>query len=162
VYQGLTRRFFIPPAPGLSLILLSTLLLKTFPHGTIYDALFFVCLAGALFACFWFENYPSRIFRGNIGALSVGAAIGALIVTRGFIIRGFIMLIPHTVNFLMYVWWRLDKVKYPLVKFGRIQDDGIIDVPNALTLKEVLPYYFRMTEKQGATRWMHSLHCSAG
>ena len=137
-------------APGLSLILLSTLLLKTFLYGNVYNALFFVCLAGALFAYFWFENYPARIFWGNIGALSVGAAIGALIVTQGFIISGFIMLIPHTVNFLMYLWWRLNKTKYPFVKFGGVRDDGTIEVPNPLTLKWVLPYYFRMTEKQGA------------
>ena len=137
-------------APGLSLILLSTLLLKTFLYGNIYNALFFVCVGGALFAYFWFENYPARIFWGNIGALSVGGAIGALIVTQGFIISGFIMLIPHTVNFLMYVWWRLHKQKYPLVKFGSARDDGTIEVPNPLTLKWVLPYYFRITEKQGA------------
>jgi UDP-N-acetylglucosamine--dolichyl-phosphate N-acetylglucosaminephosphotransferase len=137
-------------APGLSLILLSTLLLKTFLYGSIYNALFFVCLAGALFAYFWFENYPARIFWGNIGALSVGAAIGALIVTQGFILSGFVMLIPHTVNFLMYLWWRLNIRKYPFAKFGSARDDGTIAAPYPLTLKWVLPYYFRMTEKQGA------------
>ena len=137
-------------APGLSLILLSTLLLKTFMEGNIYDALFFICLTGALLAYFFFENYPARIFWGNIGALSIGAAIGALIVTQGFVISGFIMLIPHTVNFLMYVYWRLNQAKYPMAKFGGIRDDGTVEVPNPLTLKWVLPYYFRMTERQGA------------
>jgi len=137
-------------APGLSLIILSTLVLKTIMSGNIYNALFFVCLTGALLAYFWFENYPARILWGNIGALSVGAAIGSLIVTQGFIISGFIMLIPHTVNFLMYVYWRLNKRKYPMVKFGSERDDGTIEVPNPLTLKWVLPYYFRMTERQGA------------
>jgi UDP-N-acetylglucosamine--dolichyl-phosphate N-acetylglucosaminephosphotransferase len=101
-------------------------------------------------AYFFFEHYPSRIFWGNIGALSVGAAIGCLIVTQNFLISGFIMLIPHTVNFLMYVYWRMHTQKYPLVKFGHIRDDGTIEVPNPLMLKWVLPYYFRMTEKQGA------------
>jgi UDP-N-acetylglucosamine--dolichyl-phosphate N-acetylglucosaminephosphotransferase len=137
-------------APGLSLILLSMLLLKTIFFGNIFNALFFVCLTGALLAYFFFENYPARIFWGNIGALSVGAAIGALIVTQGFIISGFIMLIPHTVNFLMYVYWRLNKTKYPMAKFGKVREDGTLEVPNPLTLKWVLPYYFRMTERQGA------------
>jgi UDP-N-acetylglucosamine--dolichyl-phosphate N-acetylglucosaminephosphotransferase len=151
-------------APGLSLILLSTLVLKTLMSGTIYNALFFVCLTGALLAYFWFENYPARIFWGNIGALSVGAAIGALIVTQGFIISGFIMLIPHTVNFLMYVYWRLNVTKYPMVKFGRERDDGTIEVPNPLTLKWVLPYYFRMTERQGAYAMygLTALFCAIG
>jgi UDP-N-acetylglucosamine--dolichyl-phosphate N-acetylglucosaminephosphotransferase len=137
-------------APGLSLIVLFTLLLKTLVEGNIYNALFFVSLTGGLLAYFWFENYPARIFWGNIGALSVGAAIGCLIVTQGFLISGFIMLIPHTVNFLMYVYWRMNTQKYPMAKFGRERDDGTIEVPNPLTLKWVLPYYFRVTEKQGA------------
>ena len=137
-------------APGLSLIILATLILKTIVDGNIYNALFFVCLTGGLLAYFWFENYPARIFWGNIGALSVGAAIGCLIVTQGFLISGFIMLIPHTVNFLMYVYWRMNTKKYPMAKFGHERDDGTIEVPNPLTLKWVLPYYFRITEKQGA------------
>ncbi len=137
-------------APGLSLILLITLILKTVFFGNIVNALFFVCMAGALLAYFFFENYPARIFWGNVGALSVGAAIGALIVTQGFILSGFIMLIPHTVNFLMYVYWRLNFNRYPFKKFGREREDGTLEVPNPLTLKWVLPYYFRMTERQGA------------
>jgi UDP-N-acetylglucosamine--dolichyl-phosphate N-acetylglucosaminephosphotransferase len=134
-------------APGLSLIVLATLLVKAYFFGNIYNALFIVCLTGAVAGYFLFEKYPSRIFWGNVGALSTGAAIGCMIVTQGFIISGFIMLIPHTVNFLMYVYWRLNFREYPFVKFGRERDDGTLEVPNPLTLKWVFPYYFRMTER---------------
>lgn len=133
-------------APGLSLVVLITLVYKAYFFGNIPDSLFILCLTGAVAGYFLFERYPSRIFWGNIGALSVGAAIGAMIVTQGFIISGFIMLIPHTVNFLLYVYWRVKKI--PPVKFGRIRDDGTLEVPNPLTLKWILPYYFRMTEKR--------------
>jgi UDP-N-acetylglucosamine--dolichyl-phosphate N-acetylglucosaminephosphotransferase len=134
-------------APGLSLIVLSTLVLKAYFFGNIYHALFILCLTGAVAAYFVFERYPSRIFWGNVGALSVGAAIGCMIVTQGFILSGFIMLIPHTVNFLLYVYWRLNVRTFPIAKFGKERDDGTLDVPNPLTLKWVLPYYFRMTER---------------
>jgi UDP-N-acetylglucosamine--dolichyl-phosphate N-acetylglucosaminephosphotransferase len=134
-------------APGLSFIILATLVLKTYFFGNIYNALFIVCLTGAVAAYFLFEKYPSRVFWGNIGALSVGAAIGCMIVTQGFIISGFIMLIPHTINFLQYVYWRLNIKKYPIAKFGKVRDDGTLEVPNPLTLKWILPYYFRMTER---------------
>ena len=132
-------------APGLSLMVLVTLVIKAFFHGDIFNSLFILCLTGALAGYFWFEKYPSRIFWGNIGALSVGAAIGAMIVTQGFIVSGFIMLIPHTINFLLYVYWRLKK--YPSAKFGKVRDDGTLEVPNPLTLKWILPYYHRVTEK---------------
>jgi UDP-N-acetylmuramyl pentapeptide phosphotransferase/UDP-N-acetylglucosamine-1-phosphate transferase len=143
-------------APGLSLIILATLVLKALSSGVINNALFIVCITGVVFAYFLFEKYPSRIFWGNIGALSVGAAIGCMIVTQGFIISGFIMLIPHTVNFLLYVYWRLMSSRYPAAKFGSPREDGTVQVPNPLTLKWVLPYYFRMSE-QKATYAMFSV-----
>jgi UDP-N-acetylglucosamine--dolichyl-phosphate N-acetylglucosaminephosphotransferase len=143
-------------APGLSLIVLTTLVLKAYFFGNITSALFIVCLTGVMLGYFWFEKYPSQIFWGNVGALSAGAAIGCMIVSQGFIVSGFIMLIPHTVNFLMYVYWRIRISRYPLTKFGTTHDDGTLQVPNPLTLKWVLPYYFRMTEK-GATYAMFAL-----
>jgi UDP-N-acetylglucosamine--dolichyl-phosphate N-acetylglucosaminephosphotransferase len=135
-------------APGLSLIVLVTLVYKAYFFGNVSNALFIICLTGAVAGYFLFERYPSRIFWGNVGALSIGAAIGAMIVSQGFIISGFVMLLPHTVNFLMYVYWRLKK--YPTVKFGTVREDGTLEVPNPLTLKWVLPYYFRMTEKRAS------------
>lgn len=137
-------------APGTSLIVLVTLILKSLFFGDISNALFIVCLTGALAGYFWFEKYPSRIFWGNVGALSVGAAIGAMMVTQGFVISGFIMLIPHVVNFLLYVYWRMNIRRYPMAKFGRVSKDGRLEVPNPLTLKWVLPYYTRMTEREGS------------
>lgn len=136
-------------APGLSLIILVTLILKTMVIGEITDILFIVSMTGSLAAYWIFEKYPARIFWGNIGALSVGAAIGATIVIEGFIFSGFVMLIPHVVNFLLYVYWRLHSIKYPIAKFGKIRSDGTLEVPNPLTLKWILPYYFPMTEQQG-------------
>ena len=135
-------------APGLSLIVLVTLVLKAFYFGTITNALFIVCLTGAVMAYFWFEKYPSRIFWGNIGALSIGAGIGCMMITQSFIVSGFIMLIPHTVNFLLYVYWRLRIKRYPTAKFGKVREDGTLEVPNPLTLKWILPYYFKMTEQK--------------
>lgn len=140
-------------AAGLSAILLSFLLIKSVMAGR--NCLFTLsCMLGALLGFLYYNWYPSRIFDGNVGALSIGAAIGVGIVACGFLVSGFIMLLPHTVNFLMYVYWRVmrklhpDDGRWKLVKFGRVRDDGTLEVPNALTLKWVLPYHFRMTEKQ--------------
>jgi len=54
----------------------------------------------------------------------------------------------------MYVYWRLMHRRHPedgrwkIAKFGHVRDDGTLEVPNCLTLKWVLPYYHRVTEKQ--------------
>lgn len=134
---------------GLSLIILFSLLIKSLTGGAlenINNVMAIFAVTGATLGFHLFERYPSRIFWGNIGSLTVGAAIGVLIVMQGYIISGFIMLIPHTVNFLLYVYWRIKK--YPQVKFGKLREDGTLDVPNPLTLKWVLPYRRRMTERQ--------------
>ncbi len=131
---------------GLSVIVLISLIIKSVMTGSIDTIIAIIAMAGATLGFYLFERYPARIFWGNVGSLTVGASLGVMIVMQGFIVSGFIMLIPHTINFLMYVYWRVKK--YPQVKFGRTRDDGTLEVPNNLTLKWVLPYYFRVTEKQ--------------
>ena len=139
---------------GLSVIVLISLIIKSLMAGDINNITAIIAIAGATLGFYLFERYPSRIFWGNIGSLTVGAAIGVMIVMQGYIVSGFIMLLPHTINFLMYVYWRVRK--YPQVKFGSLRDDGTLSVPNNLTLKWVLPYYRCVTERQ-ATYAMYAV-----
>ncbi|MCW3134942.1 MAG: hypothetical protein N2V78_11515 [Methanophagales archaeon] len=150
-------------ASGLSAILISTLLVKIAMKGG--DFIFLGCVLGAILGFLWYNWYPARVFLGNVGSLSVGAVIGYAIVAFGFFISGFIMLIPHTANFILYVYWRLmhkmrpEDERFKMVKFGRVREDGTIEVPNRLTLKWILPYYFKMTEKE-AVLAMYALTAS--
>ncbi|KKG67696.1 MraY family glycosyltransferase [Methanosarcina mazei] len=147
---------------GLAIIVLISLIIKSVLINDIENIISVVSVTGATLGFYFYERYPARIFWGNVGSLTVGASIGAIIVIQGFIISGFIMLIPHTVNFLMYVYWKIKK--YPAVKFGKIREDGTLDVPNNLTLKWVLPYYYRLNEKQAtyAMFLLTSVFCVAG
>jgi len=147
---------------GLSTIILIFLIIKSIIEGITQEILVISSITGAMMAFYWFNRYPSQIFEGNIGALAVGAAIGSTIIVQGFVVSGFVMLIPHTVNFLLYVYWRLmhwlrpnDK-KWSISKFGKVREDGTLEVPNPYTLKWVLPYYFKVSEKQ-ATYAMFAL-----
>lgn len=133
-------------ASGLSIIILISLIIKSVLLGDVQNIISIVAITGATIGFYFYEKHPARIFWGNVGSLTVGAAIGTIIVVQNFIISGFIMFIPHTINFLMYIYWKLKK--YPHVKFGKDRGDGILQVPNPLTLKWVLPYYYNMTEKQ--------------
>ncbi len=138
---------------GLNAILLTTLLIKSILLSK-EVVIMLSCVLGSTLAFLLFNKYPSKIFDGNVGALSMGAAVGVGIVASGFLVSGFVMLIPHTLNFLMYVYWRImhrlhpEDERWKMVKFGKVREDGTLEVPNSLTLKWVLPYYFRVTEKQ--------------
>ncbi|HOW14307.1 UDP-N-acetylglucosamine-1-phosphate transferase [Methanosarcina sp.] len=147
---------------GLAIIVLVSLIIKSVMINDIENIISVVAITGATLGFYFYERYPAKIFWGNVGSLTVGAAIGAIIVIQGFIISGFVMLIPHTINFLMYVYWKIKK--YPHVKFGKIREDGTLEVPNNLTLKWVLPYYYRLNEKQAtyAMFLLTSVFCVAG
>jgi len=154
---------------GLSAMLLFTLLIKSIMHGR--DTILTTsAVLGALLGFLYYNWYPSQIFEGNVGSLAIGAAIGVAIVANGFLVSGFIILIPHTVNFLMYVCWRVMRRLHPedkrweLVKFGRVRKDGTLEIPNPFTLKWVLPHYFRMTEKQVVLSMygLTGVFCAAG
>ena len=151
---------------GISSIVFFFLLVKSFMVGQIEYLGIFAAFFGANLA-FWTRNrYPSSIFEGNIGAMLIGAAMGTFIVFQGFLISGIIMLLPHTVNFLMYFYWRVRRKicrmhnipagEYDSFKFGRLREDGTISVPNRLTLKWLPPYYYPMTER-GVVRIMYAL-----
>jgi UDP-N-acetylglucosamine--dolichyl-phosphate N-acetylglucosaminephosphotransferase len=139
---------------GLSSIILVTLLLKSIYDGGTQDLVAIGGLTGAIVALWFFNRYPAQIFEGNTGSLMIGGGIGLLIIIQGYHFSGFVMLIPHTINFLMYVYWRIchrsaqDDPKYKITKFGRLRKDGTLRVPNQLTLKWVLPYKYKMTEQQ--------------
>jgi len=144
---------------GLSIIVLLTLIIKTIIDSSMSNILPAVSVLGALVGFFYYNKYPSRIFEGNIGSFAIGATIGALIIIKKYLISGFIILLPHTVNFLMYVYWRVKcwSLKragreigpyHSSIKFGSVKDDGTLLVRNRLTLKWVLPYHYPMKEWQ--------------
>ena len=139
---------------GTALIILSFLLLKSAMDNNFTNLYTIAALTGAQLIFFWYNKYPSKILEGNIGSLAVGAAIGAGIVVQHYLLAGIVMLMPHIINFLMYVYWRImhkrhpDDERWQIVKFGKVRDDGTLEVPNRLTLKWLLPYHFRMTERQ--------------
>ncbi len=139
---------------GTSLLVLWTLIFKAFADGSSGDIVAIGAFGGGLLALWLYNRYPAKIFEGNTGSLMIGASIGICIVVKGYLLAGFVMLIPHTINFLMWVYWRLrfkmepENPKYKPIKFGWMRNDGTLWVPNPLTLKWVLPYYFRLNEPQ--------------
>ena len=77
-----------------SLALLICAILLDSPIGIIFS----LSLLGTLFAFFKFNKFPAKVFSGNVGSLTVGAAIGAIAVIGRLEIAAIIALMPHIVN----------------------------------------------------------------
>jgi len=129
---------------GTSTILLSAVALKAYiVYGA--NSLYFVFpVLGALLAFMNYNFYPSRIFLGDVGSLSVGAAIGGLIIMNNMEMFGLIILMPHIADFLLFVYAMSTGKKFK--KYGTLRPDGTIKPPYPYKLKFLLPYYYRMNE----------------
>lgn len=131
---------------GLSTIVLFFVVLKAVSIGKNTEILGIATILGICAGFWWYNKYPSEIFSGNVGSYVMGAAVGVAIIVTGLLVAGTVMLIPHIFNFLLYAYAKARGIK--IKKFGRIREDGTIEVPSNLTLKYLIPYYFRVTENQ--------------
>ena len=133
---------------GLTLIMLFFAGLKSY---LLYQFTFFPLLIpvfGSLLA-FWFYNkYPAKIFDGNIGAFLMGGALGAFLVISNLEWFGVIILIPHMINFILWIYWCCNMKKYPHIKFGRLRKNNTIEAPNYFTLKYIACKLFKVNEWQ--------------
>jgi UDP-N-acetylglucosamine--dolichyl-phosphate N-acetylglucosaminephosphotransferase len=144
---------------GLSYIVLVFTVIKVAMGEHPENILYILPVFGSILAFLYFETYPAKIFWANIGSLMVGSAVGGFIVLNHLELFGIVILIPHIINFLMYVVWKIKKIGE--VKFGGLREDGTLIVPNPLTLKWLFPYYFHLTERQ--TMWiMYMISVSFG
>jgi len=86
-------------------------------------------MVGALLAFLVFNSYPARIFPGDVGTLIIGTSLALASIVGRIKIIAVIALMPHVINFLMY----LLKVKFfianPSAKFASIREDGTLKAP---------------------------------
>jgi UDP-N-acetylglucosamine--dolichyl-phosphate N-acetylglucosaminephosphotransferase len=138
---------------GLAVGLVSILFITVGIGGYIQNGpeslIFVLPILGATLAFLNFNRFPSRVFDGNIGSLMLGSALGGLIVLNNLEIFGVVILIPHILNFLMYVWLKISGMK--VLKFGEVKTDGTLKIPHPICLKWTLPYYYPMSEQKATT-----------
>ena len=91
-----------------------------FPHIPGAGELLVFCgaLAGAGLAFLWFNAHPAQVFMGDVGALSLGGALGTLaVITRQEIVLGIMggVFVAEVLSVMLQVSW----FKYTKRKFGR-------------------------------------------
>ena len=131
---------------GLTIILLSTLILKVFLMGERTVLMTPFSFLGALFAFWIYNKFPATILEGNIGPLMYGSLIGGLIVLHELYIFGIFIFIPHIVDFLMLIYVKTTNIGF--TKFGGLKENGNIKAPNPYKMKFLLPYFFELNERQ--------------
>jgi UDP-N-acetylmuramyl pentapeptide phosphotransferase/UDP-N-acetylglucosamine-1-phosphate transferase len=83
---------------GTGSVLTLTLLASAIIFGS-RDAIVLCCtLLGVLLAFFYYNRYPSRVFSGDVGSLSVGAALGAIAIIGRLEVVAVIAFMPQIMN----------------------------------------------------------------
>jgi UDP-N-acetylglucosamine--dolichyl-phosphate N-acetylglucosaminephosphotransferase len=144
VYSG-----FNGQSSGLILILLMASTIKSYLLYGLDNLLYVMPILGAIIAFYPFNFYPAKILEGNAGQFMAGSALAAFLVVNKLEFFGFIILIPHTINFILDTIV-LAVLKIPDVKFGKIREDGTLEAPVSVrfkSLKFILISYFRITER---------------
>jgi len=90
-----------------------------FPHipGTGELLVFCAALAGAGLAFLWFNTHPAQVFMGDVGALSLGGALGTIaVITRQEIVLGIMggVFVAEALSVMAQVGW----FKFTKQRFG--------------------------------------------
>ncbi len=76
-------------------------------------------MLGALLAFLLFNFYPSKIFPGDVGSLTIGATLANAVIIGNFETAGAILLLPHAIDFLIKIYNRFPHT-YQEIKEGKL------------------------------------------
>lgn len=127
------------------LIILTSIIAISANQNTLDSIAFLIPFFGLILAFSYFNYFPAKIFEGHIGIV-LGGAIGIAAVLLKLEAIALVMVIPHLVNFFLYIYWRIRDI--PDILFPEILDDGTLKVYGPVSLKWFLPYYFKVNEIQ--------------
>ena len=133
---------------GMGIVIFSAASLLAFNRGGIEMLVLFLPMLGALIAFFLFNKYPSKVFPGDIGNLSIGAVLAAGVIIGNFEAAGALLLLPYVVDFFIKLanrfpsrdWWGeyRDGKLYPLGGKVRGFAQLIMKIRNGISEKQLV------------------------
>ena len=98
---------------GMGCIMFATTLFLAVANGSVEAAMISAAMLGALLAFLRLNWYPARVFTGDIGNLSIGAALAVTVIVGNFESAGAILVLPYVIDFFIKAanrfpssnWW---------------------------------------------------------
>jgi UDP-N-acetylglucosamine--dolichyl-phosphate N-acetylglucosaminephosphotransferase len=97
---------------GMGAVIFATTLLLALLHGSAEMAMISAAMLGALLAFLRFNWYPARVFTGDIGNLSIGAALAVAVILGNLESVGAILVIPYVLDFFIKAYNRFPSTKW--------------------------------------------------
>ncbi|MEM4348606.1 MAG: hypothetical protein QXN37_03490 [Candidatus Anstonellaceae archaeon] len=105
---------------GMGSIMFATILVLALAKGEVEMGMIAAAMLGSLLAFLRFNWYPAQVFGGDIGNLSIGAALAAAVIIGNLESAGAILVIPHVVDFFIKAYNGFPSKNW----WGKLQEDG--------------------------------------
>jgi len=97
---------------GMGVVIFSAASLLAMAHGSMEALLLFIPYLGALLAFLFFNWYPSKVFPGDVGNLTIGATLAAGVIIGNMETAGALLLLPYVVDFFIKAYNRFPSSKW--------------------------------------------------
>ena len=98
---------------GMGVVMFAAMLLLSLINGSMEAAMISAAMLGALLAFLRFNWYPAKVFTGDVGNLTIGAALAVAVILGNLESAGAILVIPYVLDFFIKAknrfpsskWW---------------------------------------------------------
>ncbi len=98
---------------GMGLVACTSLAVIAFKINSLEALVILLAMIGALIAFLFYNWYPARVLIGDVGTLSIGAAIASAVIIGNFETSGLIVIVPYGIDFVIKAingfpsknWW---------------------------------------------------------
>lgn len=86
---------------GMGIIMFCAMAILAAVNGSVEMAVIASSMIGALLAFSYFNFFPARVFPGDVGTLTIGAALGSMVIIGNFESAGAILVLPYVIDFFI-------------------------------------------------------------
>ncbi|MBW6462077.1 MAG: hypothetical protein K0B07_03465 [DPANN group archaeon] len=135
---------------GLGILMFSALSAIGFITDNTIVVLLSTPLVFVLLAFLYYNRYPARIFPGDSGTFLIGVMLSVIVILGNIELVGVILIAPHIFNLFLYYYgyFTRGKEKTRYERFGSVDKNGYLVVPNIFYLPWLVASFKKTTEKQ--------------
>ena len=135
---------------GLGVLMFSALSVIGFITSNTIVVLLSTPLVFVLLAFLYYNRLPARIFPGDSGTFMIGVMLAVIVILGNIELVGVILIAPHIFNLVLYYYgyFKRGKEKTRSERFGSVDKEGYLVVPNRFFLPWLVASYKKTTEKQ--------------
>ncbi len=109
---------------GMGVVIFACMAILAVAHGSMEMALISIAMMLSLAAFMFFNRYPSKAFPGDVGNLTIGAALAASVIIGNLETAGALLMLPYVADFFIKAYNRFPSSRW----WGEYRDGKLYPV----------------------------------